>query len=309
MIRKLTEADREPLMALICKEPALNLFIIGDVENFGFEQDFMDLWGEFDTAERQIKAVLLRFYRSYLPYAEGPFDVEGFSEIMRKDKDISMISGRSDVVQAFTEVLQFREEKHMLFAEMKELKLEISEMEQEIRDTKQDIGDTLTLKMKSIEQNIDESLSAKMKGLEHNSSSYLVAPDIIKKATVDDVEAICALTDIIEEFQFSPEGSRTNLRKKLESGTGRTYFIEREGQVIATASTSAENSMSAMIIAVATHPSFRGHGLASRVVAKMCADLLNEGKSLCLFYDNPQAGIIYKRLGFYDIGSWSMAFV
>lgn len=265
MIRKLTEADREPLMALICKEPAINLFIIGDVENFGFEQDFMDLWGEFDTAERQIKAVLLRFYRSYLAYTEGPFDVEGFSEIMRKDKDISMISGRSDVVQAFTEVLQFREEKHMLFAEMK--------------------------------------------GIEHNISSSLVVSDIVKKATVDDVEAICTLTDIIEEFQFSPEGSRTNLCKTLESGTGRTYFIEREGQVIATASTSAENSISAMIIGVATHPSFRGHGLASRVVAKICADLLNEGKSLCLFYDNPQAGIIYKRLGFYDIGSWSMAFV
>lgn len=78
MIRKLTEADRKPLMELICKEPALNLFIIGDVENFGFEQDFMELWGEVDSTNGQIKAVLLRFYRSYLPYAEGPFDVEGF---------------------------------------------------------------------------------------------------------------------------------------------------------------------------------------------------------------------------------------
>lgn len=265
MIRKLTEVDREPLMALICKEPALNLFIIGDLENFGFEQEFMDIWGEFNSEVGQIKAVLLRFYRNYLPYAEGPFDVEGFSEIMRKDKDISMISGRADVVQAFTEVLQFREVKQMLFAEMKELA-------QEIRDT-------------------------------------LSALDIVKIATVNDVEAICSLTDTIEEFEFSREGSRANLRKTLESGTGRTYYLEREGQVIATASTSAENSMSAMIIAVATHQAYRGQGLASRVVAKLCADLLNEGKSLCLFYNNPQAGIIYKRLGFHDIGSWSMAFM
>lgn len=45
MIRRLTEDDRELLMALLRKEPALNLFIIGDVENFGFEQDFMTLWG------------------------------------------------------------------------------------------------------------------------------------------------------------------------------------------------------------------------------------------------------------------------
>lgn len=176
-----------------------------------------------------------------------------------------MMSGTSNVVKAFTDTLQFRNEKHMFFAEMKE-------MAQEIRDTL--------------------------------SASY-----IIKAASVHDVEAICSLTDTIEEFQSSREGSRTNLHKTLESGTGRTYYIERDGQVIVTASTSAENSMSAMIIGVATHHSYRCQGLASRVVAALCADLLSEGKSLCLFYDNPKAGIIYKRLGFRDIGSWVLAYL
>lgn len=27
---------------------------------------------------------------------------------------------------------------------------------------------------------------------------------------------------------------------------------------------------------------------------------------LCLFYDNPAAGRIYKRIGFRDIGKWCM---
>lgn len=39
---------------------------------------------------------------------------------------------------------------------------------------------------------------------------------------------------------------------------------------------------------------------------KLMADVLEEGKSLCLFYDNPEAGRIYKRLGFKDIGRWTM---
>ena len=36
-------------------------------------------------------------------------------------------------------------------------------------------------------------------------------------------------------------------------------------------------------------------------------DLLKEGKSLCLFYDNPKAGSIYHRLGFENIDRWTMA--
>ncbi|MNN97268.1 FR47-like protein [compost metagenome] len=64
-----------------------------------------------------------------------------------------------------------------------------------------------------------------------------------------------------------------------------------------------------MLVAVATHPDYRGQGLATRVVAKLCTDLLAEGKSLCLFYNNPQAGLIYKKLGFSDIGSWTMMYM
>ncbi|MEK3965101.1 GNAT family N-acetyltransferase [Paenibacillus sp. FSL H7-0323] len=262
MIRKLTKDDQELLMALLRKEPALNLFIIGDVENFEFEQDFMDLWGEIDPADGRIKAVLLRFYRSYLPYADGPFDVEGFAEIIRKDNDIHMISGASEVVKAFDGEINFKQVKQLFFAELKEMNNKIS-----------------------------ESFSS---------------AEPIKKATVQDVEAICALTDTIEEFESSRNGARTSLRKTLESNTGRTYYIEREDKVIVTASTSAENSMSAMIVGVATHQAFREQGLASRVMAQLCADLLYEGKSLCLFYDNPHAGVIYKLLGFQDIGSWTI---
>lgn len=38
----------------------------------------------------------------------------------------------------------------------------------------------------------------------------------------------------------------------------------------------------------------------------LCKELLNEGKELCLFYDNLDAGSIYKRIGFEDIGFWMM---
>lgn len=265
MIRKLNEADREDLMELVGKNPAINLYIIGDVENFGFEQDFMELWGESDSVDGPLKAVILRFYGSYLPYSEGPFDAEGFAELLRRNKNAEMISGSLEVVRTLSKWLNIRQEKEMLFAEL-------TEMNEEIR-------------------------------------TAASAPVPIQKATTQDVDAICTLTDVITEFTSSPEDARKTLHKTLESGTGRTYFVEQNGEVIATASTAAENSRSAMIVAVATHPEYRGQKLASQVVAQLCADILAEGKSLCLFYNNPQAGLIYKKLGFRDIDKWSMTYL
>ncbi|UQZ37188.1 GNAT family N-acetyltransferase [Paenibacillus sp. PK3_47] len=265
MITKLQENDLDRIMALVGKNPAINLFIIGDVENFGFGQDFMELWGESDSPEGPLTAVMLRYFGSYLPYAEGAFDADGFAELIRRNTAAEMISGSSEVVQAFRGKVGIRNEKNMHFAQ-------VSEMNDEIR-------------------------------------SAVSTPVKIKRAAVEDVEAICSLMDIIEEFESSPEDSRRSYRKTLESGTGRTYFAEQDGRVIAAASTTAENSMSAMIVGVATHPEYRGKGLATRVVAQLCTEIIAEGKSLCLFYDNPQAGVIYKKLGFSDIGSWTMTYL
>ncbi|WP_052770035.1 hypothetical protein [Paenibacillus sp. IHB B 3415] len=106
MIRKLNEAVRVPLMTLLHKDPALQLFIVGDVENFGFERDFMELWGRWMNRPGRIKAVMLRFYGSFLPFAEGSFDVEGFAELVRKSGKAEMLSGSSQVLREFSQVLE-----------------------------------------------------------------------------------------------------------------------------------------------------------------------------------------------------------
>ncbi|WNS44959.1 GNAT family N-acetyltransferase [Paenibacillus sp. MMS20-IR301] len=265
MIRKLNEADRAPLMTLLQQNPAINLYIIGDVENFGMEQPFMELWGETDEPGGPVKAVMMRYYGSYICYADGPFDVEGFAELLSAADNADMLSGSTEVVGQFSKIISFSTEKHMYFAELKSL----------------------------------------------NERIYAAAspPGEFQTAAPQDVEDICSLTDQIVEFSGSSADSRQSLHTTLETGTGRTYFMTKNGQTAVTASTAAENSMSAMVIAVATHPDYRGQGLATRVVARLCADVLAEGKSLCLFYNNPKAGLIYKKLGFSDIGTWSMLYL
>lgn len=51
MIRKLTQNDYEEVMALVGKKPAENLFIIGDIEAYGYESEFQELWGKFENGE------------------------------------------------------------------------------------------------------------------------------------------------------------------------------------------------------------------------------------------------------------------
>ena len=115
-----------------------------------------------------------------------------------------------------------------------------------------------------------------------------------------------AMLSSIPEFStgtFSVEARERAVKFK----TGRTYIVrDEQGVMVSSASTTAENSQSAMIVGVGTKPGYEKKGYATLCMEKLCRDLLAEGKSICLFYDNPTAGNIYKRLGFEDIGFWSM---
>lgn len=127
----------------------------------------------------------------------------------------------------------------------------------------------------------------------------------IRKMTVDDVENVIQLRNSIKEFDHLPVNLEA-LILTLESGSGRGYVTEVEGRIIAMAQTVAENPYGVMMIGVGTAVDYRNHGLASALVSRLCQDVLQEGKKVCLFYDNPDAGNIYKRIGFKDIGYWSV---
>lgn len=142
-----------------------------------------------------------------------------------------------------------------------------------------------------------------MDQLEPFPSSRIEEP--VQLATPEDIPAIARLFDEIDDFEKS-EDREGSLKVGMESKSARTYFIRKGDKLVSSASTTAENSASAMVVGVCTHPDFTKIGYASQCMERLCKDLINESKSLCLFYDNPDAGRIYKRLGFQDIGFWTM---
>ncbi|MCG6793884.1 GNAT family N-acetyltransferase [Anoxybacillus geothermalis] len=260
MIRRLTAEDDQQVFSFLRQDPSFNLFIIGDIESFGYDADFQDVWGQFDDAG-SLKAVLLRYYDSYIPYAPGDFDADGFARLIRETAPSSSIqlSGKADIARQFEERLPLGEKRTLYFCECR----------------------------------TDEYARQEMGAF------------AVKKAELADVDRILDLRRRIAEFETRPS-SRDMLVKGMETNSARTYYIEQDGRMVAAASTSAENSLSAMIVGVCTDQEHRGKGYASTIVAKLVCDLLAEGKMPCLFYDNPDAGRIYHRLGFRDIGLWAM---
>ncbi len=260
MIRRLTSADHEVCFNLIKNQRAENLFIIGDIEAYGYEQEFQKVWGEFDDTGALV-AVLLKYEDNYIPYAPGDFDVEGFAEILRKDPTLKMMSGLKQVTEKF--------EPYLL------------EKNQRKRQTYYAKCTKLTTDTKTVDVSI------------------------VQQAVPDDAEDLIVLLNSIPEFS---NNKMTVERKKrgFEEGVSRSFFIKEDGIMVSTASTAAENSLSAMVVSVATHTNYKKKGHATKCMVKLCSQLLSEEKELCLFYDNPAAGAIYKQIGFEDIGFWMM---
>ncbi|MGD7009643.1 GNAT family N-acetyltransferase [Metabacillus sp. 84] len=127
----------------------------------------------------------------------------------------------------------------------------------------------------------------------------------VKRAVLEDAERIIDLYRQIDEFTSGSDNAESR-RRNMEKGVSRTCYVEENGLMVSAASTAAENTLSAMIVGVCTLNEHKRKGYATRCMLKLCKEVLEEGRELCLFYDNPEAGKIYKRIGFKDIGKWTM---
>lgn len=258
MIQKLTSVHSEQVMAFISKRAAENVFLIGDIEAYGYDDPIQDVWGQFDG--EKLSAVLLRYDRNFIPYSEGLYDVEGFVDIIKRFEGPIEVSGLADVVAPI-----------------------LPHIDRPVRR----ISETYYAKC--------EKLSYIPTADEH--VSYLTA-----SRYAENVDMLLSIPE------FAQATMTVETRERAETyKTGRTYVYTVDGQMVASASSTAENSKSAMIVGVGTRPGYERNGYATCCMEKLCGELLDEGKMLCLFYNNPKAGTIYKRLGFVDIGMWTMA--
>ncbi|MDF2909828.1 MAG: N-acetyltransferase [Sporolactobacillus laevolacticus] len=125
----------------------------------------------------------------------------------------------------------------------------------------------------------------------------------VKMLFPEESEKVVQLRNSI--FTGYTERSET-LRKNMDKGVSRTYYIERNNEPVSSVSTAAETKGAAMIVGVCTKKEFEHQGFATSCLIKTLSALSAEHKQPCLFYDNPAAGRIYQKLGFEAIEKWMM---
>ena len=79
----------------------------------------------------------------------------------------------------------------------------------------------------------------------------------IKRLRIEDVDRIVKLRESIDEFYVRSD-ARDILEQSMESNASRTYITEENGMITSCVSTTAENSMSAMIVGVCTRRNIEG---------------------------------------------------
>ena len=132
---------------------------------------------------------------------------------------------------------------------------------------------------------------------------------LARRASMDDLDKLAAL--------YAEAGtmyrSRANVATKLVET--RVYVVEepalgrRPVRIASCALLSPEGYDAGLIGGVFTLPAARGKGYAAAVVSALSLALQNDGKLSCLFYENPIAGRVYRRLGFEEYDRWAVLYL
>lgn len=139
-----------------------------------------------------------------------------------------------------------------------------------------------------------------------------IAPDalaIVRRATINDLDPLAA--------HYAGAGnmyrSRSNVASRLQ--TNRVFVASEphnpasRGAIISSALLNVEGVDAGLIGGVFTHPQARGKGYAAACTAALALDLLRDRKTPVLFFENPVAGRIYRKLGFEECGKWALLYL
>lgn len=132
---------------------------------------------------------------------------------------------------------------------------------------------------------------------------------LARRATSADLDMLAALY----ANAYTMYRTRSNVAGKLADS--RVFVVEEPPgarhptRIASCALLNMESRDAGLIGGVFTHANARGRGYASACTAALSLDLQRDGKLPCLFYENPVAGNVYRRMGFEEVGYWAVLYL
>ena len=94
MIIKLNEDYNNQLINYLRQEENFNLFLIGDIKRYGYDNYFFNIWANFDMIGN-IKSLLIQYFDLLTLYSHDNNDVTSFIELINK-LPYRVINGKID---------------------------------------------------------------------------------------------------------------------------------------------------------------------------------------------------------------------
>lgn len=268
MMRKVLESERGRILEYVMAEPEINLFFIGDIENYGVDSDEVEIFvQEVDIyvpgVGKMWDSLTLRYFDNYIIYSRtDSFQLDPVIQFL-KGRIVDSMNGKASIMRRIAPFFP-------------KMRLEVQYL----------------LKCSRVKEN-----------------PVSVSEGELRLLTEEDAEKIVDLYLSVVETAPRYEKREKKIAERKSSlhkgGFGMGAFSGE--RLISVAEISAECARSGMIIGVATHPDFRGRGYAMKTVSALCEEAFGRGKEfLCLFYSNPDAGRLYKKIGFEEKGQYAL---
>jgi uncharacterized protein len=272
MIRRLYESDRGALETLLRESPHFNVYMLGNLASLGIIHEISEFWGDFSSAAESAVHPAPNAEPRQTGTLRGVINryMTGWSVYGRQDADWE---GLAQVLANYPQVAE------------------------RLQDNPGGVSSFIPyLRNYASERSEEEELMT------------LTAARFRPVAPQAGIHVRCARhadLDELTDFYAVAETMRRS-RKAVERPLNDGYFwvAEADGRIRATALTNAVGGEYAMIGGVYTHPAWRGQGLSQAVCSALCAALLANGLTPSLYWIAPEAGHVYRKLGFETVGVW-----
>jgi uncharacterized protein len=260
---------KDQVLEYISLEREMTLFIYGDIEQYGMDKSIVRVFVDLDGDK--INSLLIQYRNTkFVIYSrKEDFPLEPIVDFF-KDKKMSFVSGKESILKR---IIPFYPEF-----------------------------------------SLEPAYMCVCSKAETSFLKPLAEGTEIRPLKKEETKEAAQLLSSIEEFNVSFEKkgeerikeAEERIKADMEEGNVPLCLFVN-GTLASFCNISAASKQSAMVVSVATRKDFRSLGYASHLVAELCEENFRCGrKFLCLFYDNPQAGKIYRKIGFAEIGLYGV---
>ena len=233
MIRLLNQKDEKKVLEYLYQEPSFNIFPIGDIEAFGFDQDFQRIYGEFDENE-ELRSIFLRYRENGIYYAHEQRFNDAYLDIFEKDP-FDFFSGKYELLELVEPYLTFSKKQVTYFCKMDQFKFDnVVDVDIKTAKTKRDYEKLFSL-LKHIEEfhyhKKDKVQFAKEKMVSKKMGTTLFIEDhhkvISTVATTAETTKSAMVVAVATHKKYRNQGYATRLMKALS----KLYLIDKQKEL------------------------------------------------------------------------------